>query len=281
MDSIQFKRIIDKGRKPTPAQLLEGEIAINLVDKTIFTKDDNGNIVAVGTGGMSAYVLKTASFSIEAKNAYALDMSDGVNKVVTIPDGLGNGDWFEVNLTLWDRGLAGLNVVFQFGTDVFTDGITDYDSLLVTTPSIISMSRVNGKWIMAKAPTMGDYGQLEQRVEDLEIYPTPPVSLAGNLLNGAYVNGSDELVGWWDSPKIFNVCGIVRVSGGFNLSVNYMTLPKVNRMATPQYRGVTASLSDTSINSYVEVATNSSQVRVVGATGASFIMMDCRFILED
>ena len=44
LNSIQFKRIITTKVRPTAAQLLEGELAINLADGRIYTKDDS-NIV--------------------------------------------------------------------------------------------------------------------------------------------------------------------------------------------------------------------------------------------
>ncbi len=48
LKSIQFKRSKIAGAKPTAAQLDEGELAINLKDKLIFTKDDVGNIIDLG-----------------------------------------------------------------------------------------------------------------------------------------------------------------------------------------------------------------------------------------
>lgn len=52
--TIKFKRSIDKGFKPTPAELQEGELAIGLVDKSLFTKDHKGEIIKLGgAGGVS------------------------------------------------------------------------------------------------------------------------------------------------------------------------------------------------------------------------------------
>ena len=45
---IQFKRSNEPGKKPTASQLAEGELAINLRDRTLFTKDDQGLIVDLG-----------------------------------------------------------------------------------------------------------------------------------------------------------------------------------------------------------------------------------------
>lgn len=48
LKSIQFKRSKIAGAKPTAAQLDEGELAINLRDRTIFTKSDQGQIIDLG-----------------------------------------------------------------------------------------------------------------------------------------------------------------------------------------------------------------------------------------
>ena len=48
LKSIQFKRSKTPGAKPTAAQLDEGELAINLRDRTIFTKSDQNQIIDLG-----------------------------------------------------------------------------------------------------------------------------------------------------------------------------------------------------------------------------------------
>lgn len=53
LKQIQFKRSKVAGVNPTAAQLAEGELAINLKDRTLFTKDDSGNIIdlSISAGG--------------------------------------------------------------------------------------------------------------------------------------------------------------------------------------------------------------------------------------
>lgn len=48
LKQIQFKRSKVAGVRPTPAQLAEGELAINLKDRLLFTKDDTGVIIDLG-----------------------------------------------------------------------------------------------------------------------------------------------------------------------------------------------------------------------------------------
>lgn len=48
LKQIQFKRSKTAGQLPAASVLAEGELAINLKDKTIFTKDDSGNVIELG-----------------------------------------------------------------------------------------------------------------------------------------------------------------------------------------------------------------------------------------
>lgn len=48
LKAIQFKRSKTPGAKPTVDQLVEGELAINLRDRTIFTKSDQNQIIDLG-----------------------------------------------------------------------------------------------------------------------------------------------------------------------------------------------------------------------------------------
>ncbi|ADR32640.1 gp37 long tail fiber distal subunit [Escherichia phage vB_EcoM_VR7] len=48
LKAIQFKRSKTAGAKPTVDQLVEGELAINLRDRTIFTKSDQNQIIDLG-----------------------------------------------------------------------------------------------------------------------------------------------------------------------------------------------------------------------------------------
>lgn len=48
LKQIQFKRSKTAGARPAASVLAEGELAINLKDRTLFTKDDTGNIIDLG-----------------------------------------------------------------------------------------------------------------------------------------------------------------------------------------------------------------------------------------
>lgn len=63
---IQFKRSSVIGKRPTAAQIAEGELAINLRDRTLFTKDDQGLIVDLGFakgGEVTGNINQTGNFT--------------------------------------------------------------------------------------------------------------------------------------------------------------------------------------------------------------------------
>ncbi|MGC8054867.1 hypothetical protein, partial [Salmonella enterica] len=45
---IQFKRSNVAGKRPLPADIAEGELAINIKDSTLFTKNADGQIIDLG-----------------------------------------------------------------------------------------------------------------------------------------------------------------------------------------------------------------------------------------
>lgn len=48
MTTIKLKRSSVEGSVPTAGDLVEGEVAMNLVDGTLYSKDSGGNIVLLG-----------------------------------------------------------------------------------------------------------------------------------------------------------------------------------------------------------------------------------------
>lgn len=74
---IQFKRSKVAGKKPTPAQLAEGELAINLKDRTLYTKDDSGNIVDLGFakgGAVDGDITQTGNLTVNG-NGYIKNLT--------------------------------------------------------------------------------------------------------------------------------------------------------------------------------------------------------------
>lgn len=66
LKQIQFKRSKVAGVRPAPAQLAEGELAINLKDRLLFTKDDTGAIIDLGFakgGNIDGNVIHTGNYN--------------------------------------------------------------------------------------------------------------------------------------------------------------------------------------------------------------------------
>lgn len=95
MQSIQFKRTQTAGKKPTPEQLSQGEIALQLADHVIYTKDKNNNVVQISVSPEKHAELNTkvdnnktntdrviASNKQEAANALAAAKTE-LNQTIT------------------------------------------------------------------------------------------------------------------------------------------------------------------------------------------------------
>lgn len=98
MQSIQFKRTQTAGKKPTPEQLAQGEVAINLADHVIYTKDKNNAVVQISVSPEKHAELNTKvdnnktntdrvieANKTEAANALATAKSE-LNNTITTKD---------------------------------------------------------------------------------------------------------------------------------------------------------------------------------------------------
>lgn len=98
MQSIQFKRTQTAGKKPTPEQLSQGEIALQLADHVIYTKDKNNAVVQISVSPEKHAELNTkvdqnktstdrviASNKQEAANNLAAAKSE-LNQTITTKD---------------------------------------------------------------------------------------------------------------------------------------------------------------------------------------------------
>lgn len=66
LKQIQFKRSKTTGARPAASVLAEGELAINLKDRVLFTKDDQGNIIDLGFakgGSIDGNVIHTGNYN--------------------------------------------------------------------------------------------------------------------------------------------------------------------------------------------------------------------------
>lgn len=97
-NTIQIKRSSTTGAVPTAGQLAVGELAANLVDRKLFSKNADGTVFQLGGGATGAgqddvfyensqtvttdYTITTGK---NAMSAGPIEIDDGVT--VTVPDG--------------------------------------------------------------------------------------------------------------------------------------------------------------------------------------------------
>ena len=97
LKQIQFKRSKTAGQRPAASVLAEGELAINLKDRTLFTKDDSGNIIdlSISAGGnISGNITQTGDYL--QNGTYNLNGNQFVyagKYIEFLPKTAGNGAW--------------------------------------------------------------------------------------------------------------------------------------------------------------------------------------------
>lgn len=102
LKQIQFKRSKIAGARPAASVLAEGELAINLKDRTIFTKDDSGNIIdlSISAGGnISGNITQTGDYL--QNGTYNLNGNQFVyagKYIEFLPKTAGNGAWANQHL---------------------------------------------------------------------------------------------------------------------------------------------------------------------------------------
>lgn len=179
---------------------------------------DGAEFGALGRGGVVPFIRKTESFTIEKKKGYLVVMTDGVNKVITVEDGLPDNEWFVISTLEWDRGLAGLTATVQFGTEVLTNGQDDFDGYIIDRPCVLYFLKSEGKWTLADGIGIdGSYNALENRVDELERYPTPWLRVGTTDVDAVRLSNStvfnidrDELCWRFADAETIQIQGIVR-----------------------------------------------------------------------
>ncbi|HCQ0748010.1 TPA: tail fiber domain-containing protein [Escherichia coli] len=141
MQSIQFKRTQTAGKKPTPEQLQVGEIAIQMADHVIYTKDKNNAVVQVSVSPESHNALNTkvdnnkkttdstiAANKTEAANALATAKSE-LNNTITTKD------------TATNKRIDATNTTVSNLTQTITANKTDADSKHTTLTNTVAANK--------------------------------------------------------------------------------------------------------------------------------------------
>lgn len=141
MQSIQFKRTQTAGKKPTPEQLQVGEIAIQMADHVIYTKDKNNAVVQISVSPESHNALNTkvdnnkkttdatiAANKTEAANALATAKSE-LNNTITTKD------------TATNKRIDATNTTVSNLTQTVTANKTDADSKHTTLTNTVAANK--------------------------------------------------------------------------------------------------------------------------------------------
>ncbi|EEU9113388.1 tail fiber domain-containing protein [Escherichia coli] len=168
MQSIQFKRTQTAGKKPTPEQLSQGEIALQLADHVIYTKDKNNNVVQISVSPEKHAELNTkvdnnknstdriiASNKQEAANNLAAAKSE-LNQTITTKD------------TATNKRIDATNTNVSNLTKVVSDNKVDADTKINNLSGTVSSNHtaINTKVDQNKSDADSKHAALSKTVAD-------------------------------------------------------------------------------------------------------------------
>jgi len=92
MSGLKISRLETKDLKPKVSEIGVAELAVNLEDRKLYTKDHHGNVISVG-GGSGSFITQNKNvldkdFALkpgESGVTTSFELADGVT--LTIPDG--------------------------------------------------------------------------------------------------------------------------------------------------------------------------------------------------
>lgn len=168
MESIQFKRTQTAGKKPTPEQLQVGEIAIQMADHVIYTKDKNNAVVQISVSPESHNALNTkvdnnktstdrviASNKQEAANNLASAKAE-LNQTITTKD------------TATNKRIDATNTNVSNLTKVVSDNKVDADTKINNLSGTVSSNHtaINTKVDQNKSDADSKHAALSKTVAD-------------------------------------------------------------------------------------------------------------------
>ncbi|EFG1012138.1 tail fiber domain-containing protein [Escherichia coli] len=168
MQSIQFKRTQTAGKKPTPEQLSQGEIALQLADHVIYTKDKNNNVVQISVSPEKHAELNTkvdnnktstdrviASNKQEAANNLASAKAE-LNQTITTKD------------TATNKRIDATNTNVSNLTKVVSDNKVDADTKINNLSGTVSSNHtaINTKVDQNKSDADSKHAALSKMVAD-------------------------------------------------------------------------------------------------------------------
>lgn len=148
LKQIQFKRSKTAGARPAASVLAEGELAINLKDRVLFTKDDQGNIIDLGFakgGSIDGNVIHNGNYTQTGAYAIAGGISQTFGQFTTTGNITATGGITAKARLVTDngevlvRGTGTTHVRFQDLTDARERGIIYSQSRPGNTKQILNV----------------------------------------------------------------------------------------------------------------------------------------------
>ncbi|HHH6537965.1 TPA: tail fiber domain-containing protein [Escherichia coli] len=141
MESIQFKRTQTAGKKPTPEQLAQGEVAINLADHVIYTKDKNNAVVQISVSPESHNALNTKVDNNKktTDSTIAANKTEAANALATAKSELNNT--INTKDTATNKRIDATNTTVSNLTQTVTANKTDADTKINNLTGTVSANK--------------------------------------------------------------------------------------------------------------------------------------------
>jgi hypothetical protein len=141
MQSIQFKRTQTAGKKPTPEQLAQGEVAINLADHVIYTKDKNNAVVQISVSPEKHAELNTKvdTNKTNTDRVIAANKTEAANALATAKSELNNT--INTKDTATNKRIDATNTNVSNLTQTVTANKTDADSKHTTLTNTVAANK--------------------------------------------------------------------------------------------------------------------------------------------
>lgn len=168
MQSLQHKRSGVAGKKPTPEQLQVGELAINLVDHVIYTKDKNNAVVQISVSPESHNTLNTKvdTNKTNADKVIAANKKEAADNLAAAKTELTNT--INTKDAAINKRADGINTAVLNLQKTVAANKTDADNKITSLTSTVTVNNtaINKKVDANKAQTDSEITRLDGRIDD-------------------------------------------------------------------------------------------------------------------
>lgn len=168
MQSLQHKRSGVAGKKPTPEQLQVGELAINLVDHVIYTKDKNNAVVQISVSPESHNTLNTKvdTNKTNTDKVIAANKKEAADNLAAAKTELTNT--INTKDAAINKRADGINTAVLNLQKTVAANKTDADNKITSLTSTVTANNtaINKKVDANKAQTDSEITRLDGRIDD-------------------------------------------------------------------------------------------------------------------